>query len=480
MDLNGNNGEGKVIFNDSLIEENCIGVSGGYHKNGKDIWVITYNYKTNFIVSILFDENGLVKEKKYFNNYKQFVDLNPLEKRSYTFIQIRVNNLSNKTAITYFGKVFLYNFDNETGEITFSNNYNTSLYQYGLEFSPNGKYLYILNMLKNKEALEIQQFNLFKKDEIQIPKTKIIKSYTNRQINKSNAIRLSIDGKLYISDNSFNKIYQINNPNFDLDLIQINEIQNVYNYGNFQHTFASSSPIFKLNLTSNAPFCANSDTLKLYSNFSYSEIPDVVYEWTVSNGMKYSTDFVYITNPNISYNGKYYLRVTSKFLSADILDSLELNLFPPPEFDVLKIGEECGSSAVKLRCDRDFPTTFTYLWNTGATTAEISATINGVYTLTVTDTNGCKTSKSVTVTFGQKPIASISVTGPTTFCEGGKVELRASGGINSNDLFFKWSSGETVPNITVTKSGVYRVVIKHKFSDCVDSAEIEIKVNANL
>jgi|GEM_PF-4898925 len=182
---------------------------------------------------------------------------------------------------------------------------------------------------------------------------------------------------------------------------------------------------------------------------------------------------------DVDKKGEYTLTVSNEF-ECSTTQTITIENATPPEFDVLKIGEECGSSAVKLRCDRDFPTTFTYLWNTGATTAEISATINGVYTLTVTDTNGCKTSKSVTVTFGQKPIASISATGPTTFCEGGKVELRASGGINSNDLFFKWSSGETVPNITVTKSGVYRVVITHKFSNCVDSAEIEIKVNANL
>jgi len=227
-------------------------------------------------------------------------------------------------------------------------------------------------------------------------------------------------------------------------------------------------PVFKI-VPSNIKLLCSNDKVRLNSDQSFKR-----YLW--SNGD--TTRFTWINKA-----GTYSLTAfnsENECSECSTTQTITIENATPPEFDVLKIGEECGSSAVKLRCDRDFPTTFTYLWNTGATTAEISATINGVYTLTVTDTNGCKTSKSVTVTFGQKPIASISVTGPTTFCEGGKVELRASGGVNSNDLFFKWSSGETVPNITVTKSGVYRLVIKHKFSNCVDSAEIEIKVNANL
>ena len=103
----------------------------------------------------------------------------------------------------------------------------------------------------------------------------------------------------------------------------------------------------------------------------------------------------------------------------------------------------------------------TYQWTTPTnvplTGTTINATQMGIYSLTVTNSNGCK--KSTTTTVSNSTLsAKITAAGDTTFCEGGNVVLTASTG-NS----FQWQtpsgvtqSGQT---ITATESGIYTLTI---------------------
>jgi uncharacterized repeat protein (TIGR01451 family) len=94
-----------------------------------------------------------------------------------------------------------------------------------------------------------------------------------------------------------------------------------------------------------------------------------------------------------------------------------------------------------------------YLWSTGASTAAISVSTGGTYTVTTTDANGCTSAPaSQTVTVNPLPTATITPSGPTTFCAGGSVTLTASGGTS-----YLWSTGATTAAITVSASGTYIV-----------------------
>ncbi|MGG6232431.1 SprB repeat-containing protein, partial [Tenacibaculum sp. SDUM215027] len=57
-------------------------------------------------------------------------------------------------------------------------------------------------------------------------------------------------------------------------------------------------------------------------------------------------------------------------------------------------------------------TDYTYLWNTGATTEDISGLIEGTYTVTVTDANGCQEVDSITLVSidNEDPIISVPET----------------------------------------------------------------------
>jgi len=95
-----------------------------------------------------------------------------------------------------------------------------------------------------------------------------------------------------------------------------------------------------------------------------------------------------------------------------------------------------------------------YVWSSGETWQSITAIASGTYTVTVTGANGCfATSAPVTVINNPRPDATITASGPTTFCEGGSVTLSAAAGLAS----YAWSNGATTQSITVNASGIYSV-----------------------
>lgn len=114
-----------------------------------------------------------------------------------------------------------------------------------------------------------------------------------------------------------------------------------------------------------------------------------------------------------------------------------------------------------------------YLWNTSATTQSITVSMGGLYSLTVTDANGCTDAESVTLTMVPGPSVNISASGPTTFCQGGAVVLTANGG-NS----WSWSTSATSQSVTATTTDVYTVTATDA-NGCTGLATQSVTVNAN-
>ncbi len=102
---------------------------------------------------------------------------------------------------------------------------------------------------------------------------------------------------------------------------------------------------------------------------------------------------------------------------------------------------------------------YTYNWSTGAGTQDISGLIAGVYTVTVTDANGCTSTHSRTVT---QPAAALNVTGVSTniLCFGGAtgaVNITVTGG--TAPYTFNWSTGAGTEDITGLTAGTYTVLV---------------------
>jgi hypothetical protein len=102
--------------------------------------------------------------------------------------------------------------------------------------------------------------------------------------------------------------------------------------------------------------------------------------------------------------------------------------------------------------------TYTYSWNTGATTASLTGVAAGTYSVTITDANGCTDSSSVSIaqpSFG----ASTTISAQTNvLCNGastGAATATTSGG--TSPYTYVWSNGATTASITGLAAGTYAV-----------------------
>ncbi len=99
---------------------------------------------------------------------------------------------------------------------------------------------------------------------------------------------------------------------------------------------------------------------------------------------------------------------------------------------------------------------YTYLWSDGQTTATATSLLAGVYTVTITDANGCTTLETVVI--GEPMALTSTVTSTDVLCNGGNdgtAMIMVSGGVSP--YTYLWSNGATTASITGLVAGTYTV-----------------------
>ena len=114
-----------------------------------------------------------------------------------------------------------------------------------------------------------------------------------------------------------------------------------------------------------------------------------------------------------------------------------------------------------------------YQWSNGSTSPDIvvAPNVSTTYTVTVTNTSGCSSVASATVTVNVLP--SIVFNGNTTICQGQSSTIVATGGNT-----YLWSTGTTTNSITVSEPGVYKVNVTNSLN-CMRSDSVTVVVLDN-
>lgn len=102
---------------------------------------------------------------------------------------------------------------------------------------------------------------------------------------------------------------------------------------------------------------------------------------------------------------------------------------------------------------------YSFNWNTGQTTEDLNNLSAGTYTITITDNNGCTTSRTVNISQPSFPV-SISSTIVDANCFGssdGAITLTINNG--TGPYAFNWSDGATTQNRTNITGGNYSVTV---------------------
>lgn len=104
-------------------------------------------------------------------------------------------------------------------------------------------------------------------------------------------------------------------------------------------------------------------------------------------------------------------------------------------------------------------TPYSFLWNTGATTEDLSSVPAGDYEVVVTDSNGCIITDSISLTEPPEFTATIASFSDAS-CNGfndGSATVNASGGVQP--YTYVWNTGQTTSSVTNFSAGNYSVVL---------------------
>ena len=182
------------------------------------------------------------------------------------------------------------------------------------------------------------------------------------------------------------------------------------------------------------------------------------YVWTGPNSYTHAT-------PNIEglAAGSYSVTVSdSKGCSSSLSGlavtqpSAALSTTGSSQNNITIYGNSNGSITLPSSLGGTSP--YAYAWSNGAVTKDLTGLVAGTYSVLITDTNGCSTTASFTITTPTQLTASASPTAAT--CNNsstGAVTLSVSGG--TSPYTYLWSNSATTQNLSSVAAGFYSVTV---------------------
>lgn len=242
-----------------------------------------------------------------------------------------------------------------------------------------------------------------------------------------------------------------------------------------QTIFVSSPGDFQVVVTTGAG-CVATDSVQI--GFSLDPVvnlgPDRVECGTFSlDAGNPGASFIWSTNDTsqtitTDQGGLYWVEVFNEF-GCSTRDSV---LITPALNPVVNLGPNeviCGGSPVILDPN---VTGISYLWNTGDTSATLSVTNPGVYSVLVTSGQNCEGSDTIQVSLST---LQVELGSDITICDGDSILLDA--GITAEA--YSWSSGETTQTIWANQDALYSVTVSDS-TGCELVDQIQVSTQSNF
>jgi len=181
----------------------------------------------------------------------------------------------------------------------------------------------------------------------------------------------------------------------------------------------------------------------------------------------------------VSEPGTYQVTVTGANGCSASASALVTQDIRTPEVDIeattTELTCEVGSSTLTAVATGGAEP-YSYEWSTGETTAFITVDQPGTYQVTVTGSNGCSDSASITITQSlDKPDVSIAAPDKVLTCSITEVTLTAQVAPETGipPFTYLWSTGSTDTSIVVTAAGTYTVTVTGE-NGCAGTASVVI------
>lgn len=164
--------------------------------------------------------------------------------------------------------------------------------------------------------------------------------------------------------------------------------------------------------------------------------------------------------------GKYWVRVINGN-GCSQSDTLEIKVNALPIVSLEPSISLCSGDSTQLLADN----ASTYLWNNGSTSQSIWVKQAGIYSVKITDNNGCSNSGSSTLVVNALP--TISLGEDHSICSNTTAVLDAG-----QAATYAWSNGQSTQTISVSTANTYWAQITDA-NGCVNSDTIKIAVKGS-
>ncbi|PVY39722.1 PKD domain-containing protein [Pontibacter virosus] len=444
VDMSRRSGLGDVIQKHVPLHNPVTGsLTAVQHANGKDYWVIAHEYDSGKYLAYLVTASGV--------QASPVISELPSIQREYPG-QMKAAPDGSRIVVPADAGAEISDFNTRTGKL--SNPYvlqrNPYAWVSGLEFSPNSTLLYVANANQ-----AIYQYDLNKNTWAEVEAS----GYQVGGWGFTNIIhdlQLAPDGRIYAAKGGgqgWGATYLgvISNPN------------GLRNQASFDEKgFPLVSPVDQRLPMFVTSYLANPAAIS-YANHCLGETTvfraagigsrDALL-WNfgdpASGGANTSTDLA--ATHTFSSPGTYTVSLQVTLGDQVKTHQVQVTIHAKPAVDLGSDISVCEGTDITM--DAGAGTDFTYLWSTGETTQKIAPTSAGSYWVEVS--NGyCTARDEIEVTITAKPGLEL---GPDrTLCENTPVLLSAGGANQGYSVL--WSTGQSTPDITVTKPGLYWVEV---------------------
>lgn len=448
VDMSWNEGKGKVIEKNVEINESATEkLIAVRHKNKKDTWIIMHKWESDEFLAYLLTDSGL-SDTPVVSNVGTYHGGEEVNKFGYMKVSPDGSKLA--LAIQFMNLIEIFDFDNETGKVSNPLMLTTERLDnvYGVEFSPNGRLLYVG---LRRENGEIFQLDLRYEDDLSLLESmKKIGEYKHEY----GGIQIAPNGKIYVALNDTNLVAVIQDPNtpgfgchYLADGIKLQDSKSMLGLPTFVH------PYFNLCLQAPKVVCEYDDVQLSCNDIDWYETS---YRWVSPTGREINQRDALFERVVHDESGFFKLYVTVH--DVEFVDSVFVEVLPAPETEIDPEGSTifCDGQSLLLNA---YPKgdNYQYQWSTGATTDTIWVNSTGTYILAVENEHGCYASDTIETTVTPNLDVHIDPADTVRICEGDNVVLMATPA--GDEFTYKWSNGETRKNNNVDQEGSYWVEV---------------------
>ena len=469
ININANNGLGKVNTRNIILTQNTTEKITAVHDcNNKDVWLLVRLWNSNRYYSFRIGKNGIDKDPVI-----SFTS-NTLSGHIWgTLGNMKFSPNSQKVAAAHgwsINYIELGNFSRLTGEVTNVEKLVVSppgftgfeTGPYGLEFSPDSRYLYVYAAYGGTKSF-IYQFDLTFSTISEIQNSRRLVTELNYPY--AGSMQLAPDQKIYITnsfDSSLSVIHQPNiaapSCNFEYAAVSLGR-RVALGLPNFIQSY--TDPDFSAGDFS-ATNC-ESGNLNFYINRK-GDINAV--KWDFGDPASGTLNNSSLLAPVHSYPNNGFYTVTLIAYRSCSIDTIRKKIYSGNLIlNLNNTYQGCNEDSLQLSVPSYEGVR--YNWSNGSRSPVTKINTPGKYKIIVQA--GCSFSDSANVIFYDKP--SFSLGPDKTICTGEQLLIDPQ----INNVYFLWSTGDVSSSISINKTGQYWLKATNLTNACFDMDTVNIK-----